>query len=410
MTAPHEMSERQAWIALASVPGVGDVTFARLMAECGSATAALERVVRLPVTRADHDLADMLEQRRRAGLAAAIRARAADPGVPVRQMRDLGGWLLTPLDDAYPTRLRHIEDPPPVIYGLGSPESLSAQRQVAVVGTRHPTAHGRSLASRIGTWLARAGVSVVSGLAVGIDGAAHLAALEAGGSSIGVVGSGLETPGPAAHRGLARRLMQRGAVISELAPGVRATTGTYPRRNRIVSGLASATIVVEAPARSGALITARLCLEQGRALLVVPGRPLDPTIAGNLALLRESPARPLVGLAEMLVDLGLDAASEREQGTAARRGADGLSLAGALALLGDSERSVARALSGGPQSIDRLVRVTGQPAGVVAAALTLLQLRGWATVMGSVNLPAGPLLRSEDQGARPHPRAAVPPA
>ncbi len=419
---PGRRSERQAWIALASVPGVGDVTFARLLAECGSASAALERVAGLPGTRSDHGLAALLGQRCRPGLAAAIRARATDPDLPVRQMERLGGWLLTPFDAAYPARLRRIEDPPPVIYGLGSPAALSAPRQVAVVGTRHPTTHGRSLASRIGTWLAQAGATVVSGLAVGVDGAAHLAALDAGGASIGVVGSGLDTPGPVAHRVLARRLMSHGAVISELAPGVHATAGTYPRRNRIVSGLASATIVVEAPARSGALITARLSLEQGRALLVAPGRPLDPAVAGNLALLRESPARPLVGLAEMLVDLGLDVASEREPGAATRHGVADLSLDGALALLGVSERSVAVALAQGPRTIDHLVRACGQPAGVVAAALTLLQLRGWATVMGSVNLPAGPLLRAaaasgraaspqaEGRAGRRRRRPPVPPA
>ena len=141
---------------------------------------------------------------------------------------------------------------------------------------------------------------MISGLAVGIDGAAHAAALDAGGATIAVVGSGLDDPYPAAHRRLARAIRARGAVISELAPGVRATQGTFPRRNRIISALARATIVVEAPARSGALITARHALEQGRILLVAPGRPMDPAVAGNLALLRETPARPLVGLDEMI--------------------------------------------------------------------------------------------------------------
>ena len=150
-------------------------------------------------------------------------------------------------------------------------------------------------------------MTVVSGLAVGIDGAAHRAALDGGTGTIGVIGSGIDAPGPATQRHLAERIARRGAVVGELAPGVSATHGTFPRRNRIISGLCRATIVVEAPARSGALITARHALEQGRGLLVAPGRPLDRRISGNLALLRESPARVLVGLDEMIADLELDA-------------------------------------------------------------------------------------------------------
>jgi DNA processing protein len=224
---------------------------------------------------------------------------------------------------------------------------------------------------------------------VGVDGAAHLAALEAGALTVAAVGGGLDEPGPARHRRLARRIMEQGAVISEFAPGVRPTRGTFPRRNRIISGLALGTIVVEAPARSGALITARHALEQGRSLLVAPGRPLDPSVAGNLALLRESPARPLVGLDEMIVDLGLDVEPAHERASQeARR----LSLAAALDMLEPAQRSVARALSGGPQTVDGLCTATGLEPGVVAAGLTILQLRGWSRVLGATHLPAGPLL------------------
>jgi DNA processing protein len=189
------------------------------------------------------------------------------------------------------------------------------------------------------------------------------------------------------HRRLARAIETQGAVVGELAPGVTATPGTFPRRNRIISALARATIVVEAPARSGALITARHALEQGRSLLVAPGRPLDPIVAGCLALLRDSPARPLVGLDEMIVDLGLDEDADGRAGAGAQ-----LSATFALGLLGSSERAVAEVLCRGPQTLDALVRASGQAPGVVAAALTLLQLRGWASVLGPMQLPAGPLL------------------
>jgi DNA processing protein len=396
--APARLSEREAWLALASTPGVGDQTFERLLAVHGSASEALASVLRLRRGGADRCLADDLGMRWRRGLAAAIRASAADPTSTERRMRDLGGWVLTPLDAGYPARLHAIEEPPALIYGLGDPETLVRPRSIAVVGTRRPTAAGRHLAMRIGQRLAEAGALVVSGLAIGIDGAAHLAALEAGGQTVAVVGSGLDVLGPSVHRQLARRITRQGAVVAELAPGVRATRGTFPRRNRIISGLADATIVVEAPARSGALITARHALEQGRALLVATGRPLDARVAGNLALLRESPARPLVGLDEMIADLDFDSSGEASVAMAghacapAGGSAPTLSSTAAVALLEPTQRLVAGALAGGPRSVDALCRATGLEPGVVAASLTLLQLRGWARVLGATHLPAGPLL------------------
>jgi DNA processing protein len=385
---PSGDPEREAWIGLASTPGVGDVTFQRLLALWGSARQALSTVARLAPGNADLVLAGRLGMRQRRGLAASIRATAGDPGRTSRRMQALGGWVLTPWDEAYPARLHELEDPPAVLFGLGSQAILRCGRIVAVVGTRRPTGQGRVLAARVGARLAEAGVTVASGLAIGTDGAAHLAALEAGGDSIAVVGSGLDDPSPSVHRSLARRIAAHGAVICELPPGSRPTAGTFPRRNRIVSGIASTTIVIEAPIRSGALITARLALEQGRTLLVAPGRPLDPSVAGCLMLLRETPAQPLVGLDEMLVDVGPDATSQP-------RAADGrLSVEAALALLGAPERAVATALLRGPQTVDGLVLASDQPPGVVAASLTLLQLRGWARVLGATQLPAGPLLGS----------------
>jgi DNA processing protein len=383
------MSERDAWIALAATEGVGDRTFERLLATYGSATAALEAVAALAPGRADRELATMTGTRPRPGLARRIRAAAADPTRVQRELAALGGWSLAPLDPGYPAALLSIEEPPPVLYGIGDASTLLRRDLVSVVGTRRPTAFGRDLAARIAARLVDAGVVVVSGLAIGVDGAAHLAALETGGTTVAVAGSGIDRPGPARHRRLAQRIVAAGAIVSELAPGVRASKGTFPRRNRLISGLCRATLVVEAPARSGALITARHALEQGRQLLVAPGRPLDPRVAGNLALLRESPARPLVGLDELVADLGLD---DRAIDATDDRGRPRLSLEGALALLDPTQRSVARTLARGPLTADALCRETGLDAGVVAACLTILQLRGWARVHGATQLPAGPLV------------------
>ncbi len=396
MRPAHDpLTEREAWIALAATPGVGERTFERLLEVHGNARDALAWVLELPSARADRHLAGTLELRVQRGLGAAIRASAADPGRSERSMQALGGWVLTPLDAGYPALLHGIEEPPAVLYGVGDAASLSQRRMVAVVGTRQPTVAGRDLAARISRRLVETGLAVVSGLALGIDGSAHQAAIDGDGTTVAVVGGGLDAPGPASHRRLARSILVHGAIISELAPGVRPTKGTFPRRNRIVSGLADATIVVEAPARSGALITARHALEQGRRLLVATGRPLDPRVAGNLALLRESPAMPLIGLDEMVADLDLGCVVDGSGGggRADTRSAPAtLGAAAALQLLEPTQRAVAEALSSGPHSVDGLCRATSLDPAAVVAALTMLQLRGWARVLGATHLPAGPLL------------------
>ncbi len=381
--------ERTAWLALAASPGVGSATLARLVTVHAGPAAALEAVSRLSGDAGDRELAARLGLRRVQGLADALRAAARDPDAAERRMTSLGGWCLTPYDDAYPKPFASLADPPAVLFGLGDSGRLADQRMVAVVGTRRPTPLGRSLAARITTRLVEAGAGIVSGLAVGVDAVAHRATLDAGGVTLAVVGSGLDDPGPRANRWLARRILDlRGAIVSELAPGVPPTPGTFPRRNRLISILSAVTIVVEAPERSGALITARHALEQGRTLLVAPGRPMDPATAGCLALLRETPARPLVGLDEMLVDLGLDPAPASGVTPTGGR----LSSEAALRLLGPAERAVAAVLRAGPATLDGIVAATSLPPGAVAAALTLLEMRGWAGPHGSVYLAAGPLL------------------
>jgi DNA processing protein len=379
--------ERTAWIALASVDGVGEVTFARLVEAFGSAAGALEVARdasrsrshrRLRAAAGWHVPTEALER---------IGVAARDPGAPERRARELGGWVLTPFELDYPARLRALEPMPNVLFGAGDAMALCAARSVAVVGTRRPTPVGRLLAAQVAARLVECGALVVSGLAFGIDGAAHAATVETGGRTVAVIGSGLANPGPRAHGRLGHAILAGGgAIVGELPPDGRPTRGTFPRRNRVISGLADTTIVIEAPTRSGALITARHALEQGRTVLAAPGRIGDPTAAGCLALLRDTPARPLIGLDELVADLGFDGPVEP--------GAHGeLSAAAALAMLGPTERAVAERLVGGAASSDRLTRSTGLPPQVVAGALTLLQLRGWSQPIGSLNLPAGPLLR-----------------
>lgn len=381
--------ERSAWVALASTNGVGDEAFGRLVGEFGSAAGALAAAL-------DGRMVKWVAERRRAegrpplsaAVVAAISETARDPDARFADMRALGLWTLTPMDADYPARLRDLDPPPLTIHGSGDPAALQQPRAVAVVGTRRPTVAGRALAARVCGWLVDAGVTIVSGLAVGIDGAAHAATVEHGGRTVAVIGAGHHSPGPRAHGRLRQGIVGGGgAIVSEHHPTAQARKGTFPRRNRIIAALAEATIVIEAPRISGALITARLAMEMGRQVLVAPGRVGEWSTAGSLALLRDSPARPLVGLDEMLEDLGY---LGHETGRAAD---DGRTAESALAMLGPSERAVARRLLQGPAGLDALVLATGLPPASASSAVTLLLMRGWAQPVGPAYMAAGALAR-----------------
>jgi len=291
---PSAAAERRAAMLLMSVEGIGPATFYRLLAAHRSASMVLD----LAATEGGRRrLLGELGPRvgpepgqgiRAQQVVAALAAAARDgPAVVERMAAGRIDWLT--LDDpAYPARLRLLEVPPPVLFLRGDSSGLANRSSVAVVGTRRPTDAGRRTAARIADALARVGVTVVSGLAYGIDGAAHEATVLAGGPTVAVLGSGHDHLVPAAHRRLAERIVASGgAIVSELPPDTIPTRGTFPRRNRVISGLADATIVVEAAARSGALITAAWALEQGRECFVVPGSIDALASAGCLAFLRE---------------------------------------------------------------------------------------------------------------------------
>lgn len=397
--------ERNAWLCLASVTGVGEEAFGLLIATFGTASEVLARA-------ADGSLRAWSARRRReegrSPLAAeamrGLEQAARDRQSRLRRITELGLWSLTPLDSDYPARLRDLDPPPSAIHGWGDSAALHSERAVALVGTRRPTPLGRDLATRIAARLVECGATVVSGLALGIDGAAHAATAERGGCTVGVIGAGHGQPGPRAHAGLRRRIVaDGGAIISQHHPDVHATKGTYPRRNRIIAALGDAVIVVEAPQRSGALITARHALELGRPVFAAPGRVGDWSTAGSLALIRETPARPLIGLDELISDLGYfgpspgagEAAAPTTPpagGSVAAGQPDGGSRRAALAMLGQTERIVAQRLCRGPAGLDLLVADTGLPPAVVSGAVTLLLLRGWAQPVGPAYLPAGPLV------------------
>ena len=247
-----------------------------------------------------------------------------------------------------------------------------------MVGTRRPTQAGRATAARIADAVAGLGATIVSGLALGIDAAAHVAAVDAGTPTVAVIGGGHERLYPAAHRGLVRRIVDGGgAVISEFAPDTIPSRGTFPRRNRIISGLADATVVVEAGARSGALTTAAWALEQGRGLFLVPGRLDDPTVAGSLAFLREAGPEARVVVGHPGAARGPRARRRRHRGRRSRgAGTGGQRRRPSSPRCRPVERAIAGAVVAGTSGVDELALATGLGPATVLGALTALEIRG----------------------------------
>lgn len=391
--------ERDAWAVLAAADGLGPVGLAALLAAFGTARAIVAAASEPDAARrlADTPRRDSGDPRAPIplGVAHAIVAAVAAGDATLARLRGLGIRVVAMVEPAYPSRLERIALPPPVLYVRGDPTSLDRSRAVAVVGTRRATTTGRSVAGRVAAALVASRATVVSGLAYGIDGAAHEATIRAGGTTVAVIGGGHAVAAPASHRRLADAIVAGGgAVVSEHPPDVIPSRGTFPRRNRIVSGLSDATVVVEAPARSGALITASWALEQGRRCFLVPG-PMDaPSTEGSLAFLREwaGEARIVAGIPQLIADLGYAAADPgRDAGGEDGPARDALSTATA-STLGRAEAAVADALVAGHATVDELVAVTDLPVAAVLATLTLLERRGLAAGTFGRYRPAGTLL------------------
>lgn len=280
--------------------------------------------------------------------------------------------LLTPQDSRYPSLLAEIEDAPPLLFIQGNPNILSAP-QIAIVGSRNPSASGRETATDFARYLSEAGLSVTSGLADGIDGAAHQGALKTSTPTIAVTGTGLDRVYPAKHRNLAHQIVEQGALISELPPGTPPIPSNFPRRNRIISGLSLGTLVVEAAQKSGSLITARLATEQGREVFAIPGSIHNPLARGCHTLIRQG---------AKLVETAGDILEELAPllGTVLRAPRKGETE------LGDSPRQwdqdyeqLMAALDYDPTPIDLLIQRSGLTADAVSSMLLLLELEGFVS-------------------------------
>ncbi|MCC6189582.1 MAG: DNA-protecting protein DprA [Anaerolineales bacterium] len=362
--------DRRYWIAFNLVRGVGPVKFRRLLDHFGDARAAWTA----PVAA----LAAAGLDRRTIENQVAVR----DGGrldQALRQIDAAGVQVLTWEDASYPRNLLNIAQPPPVLYVKGT-LAPADEWAVAIVGTRHCSAYGREAARDLATGLAANGVTVVSGLARGIDVVAHRAALEAGGRSLAVLGSGLDQVYPPEHSRLADSLAQAGAVVSDYALGTAPEGVNFPPRNRIISGLSKGVVVVEAGDSSGALITADFAAEQGRDVFAVPGSIFQRSARGTNKLIQQG-AKLVRQAGDILEELNLALVNEQR---AAR-----------TALPADAtEQRLLACLSAEPTHIDELGTQVGLPIAQVSGALALLELKGLVRQVGGMNYVVAKELRA----------------
>jgi DNA processing protein len=313
---------------------------------------------------------DELQSVQGIGPKTATRIRAAQEEInaelELQIAADHGIDVLTESSDDYPRPLKTIHDPPGVLFRRGTPNAQD-EMAVAIVGTRHATRYGLAQAERLAGSLARTGFTVVSGLARGIDAAAHRGALAAGGRTIAVIASGLLEIYPPEHDKLAEEVAANGYLVSEAPPRMLPLSGAFPQRNRIISGLTLGTIVVEAAERSGALITARHAYEQGREVFAVPG-PIDSRLSRGCHALIKDGAKLVESIDDVLAELGPLAENiERDDGSLLTKPAE--------LMLNEIEQQVLAAIETSPTSMDEVMKASGLPIHRVLSTISVLEMR-----------------------------------
>jgi DNA processing protein len=351
----------EAWASLQLLPGLGTRTLVALLRHFGGAVElrAASRRSLTKVASPEH--------------AAAIE-RGPDPAVldaTLVWLREPGHSLVAWDDADYPRALLAIADPPPAFYFVGRRELLD-RPALAIVGSRNATPQGVELAEAFGAALSAAGLTIVSGLATGIDAAAHRGGLSADGSSLAVVGTGLDRYYPPANRALQQRLEREGGIVSEFSLGMPALPENFPRRNRLISGLSRGVLVVEATLNSGSLITARLAVEQGREVFAIPGSINSPFSKGAHRLIRDG---------AKLVETAQDVLEELHFEKAATSGAPAPAPAASSGAVSEPAKRVLSALGHDPTGIDQLATRSGLPADAIAAALVELEITGHVVVL-----------------------------
>jgi len=358
------MDDKRFWVGFNLVKGIGAVRLQALRGHFGDLALAWQAPL------------DALQ-------AAGLSQKIAERVIQARASVDLDGFMeqiaaqgiqvLTWEDEAYPSRLKEIDQPPPILYLRGELTTEDAWA-VAVVGTRRVTAYGRQVAEELASYLAQNGVTVVSGLARGVDAIAHQAALKAGGRTLAVMGNGVDRIYPPEHRALAEQILASGALLSDYAPGTPPESANFPPRNRLISGLSLAVVVVEAGETSGALITAQFAVDQGREVFAVPGNILAPQSKGTNRLIQQG-AHPLLSARDVLEALNLTRVSEQR---IVRK-----------ALPADTvEAQVLNVLAHEPLHVDEIRNQTGLPIERVSATLVMMELKGMVRQVGGMNYVA----------------------
>lgn len=355
-------AELKHWVAFTKVPYIGTVRLRLLEKRFGSLSEAWSAGEdELREAGLDERAARSLVQRR----------GKIDPDAELALLERHDCSAITWHHAEYPARLKEIDDAPPVLFVKGelTPQD---ERSVAVVGTRRVTAYGREVAHRLSRDLAQSNVVVVSGLASGVDGIAHSAALEAGGRTIAVLGNGVDIVYPRQHARLAERIAENGALVSEYPIGTEPRGEYFPRRNRILSGITLGTLVIEAGESSGALITARHALDQNREIFAVPGSILSPNSRGTNALIQRMEAKLVHKHEDILEELNLSFVGAQIE-------------MAALFPVNDDESKVLYHLSQEPTHIDDIIRGSGMTISVVSSLLAMMELRGLVRQVGGMN-------------------------
>ncbi|HEX9067293.1 MAG TPA: DNA-processing protein DprA [Ktedonobacterales bacterium] len=351
------------WLALNRVKGIGPSRFRTLIESFGTAGAAWR------ATPAAWQAAGIDS---RTTAAFATQRRSISPEAERDTLVKLRVGALRLVDPGYPKLLREIAHPPAILYVRGTISSED-DWAIAIVGTRKVTAYGRHVTQEIAAELAGARVTVLSGLARGVDTVAHTSALDADGRTLAVLGCGPDLVYPPDNARLAARIIEAGAIVTEFAPGTQPEPGNFPARNRLISGLSLGVLVTEAPDDSGALITCRFAGEQGRDVFAVPGNVINRTSLGCNRLIQDG-AKLVISAADILSELNLHLVPQQRE------------LLEALPA-SSAEDALLRALdaAGGPLHVDELIRETGLPAGEVSATLAMLELMGRLRLTGPMS-------------------------
>jgi DNA processing protein len=354
------VNDRKYWLGFSLVPEIGPKRLSHLLNRFGDLalawTASETRLCEAGLDR--QPVENLLRVRRQLNLDAEM-----------AKIEKVGARLLTLADDDYPALLKKIPDAPTVLYVRGQLVPAD-DHALSIVGTRRATSYGRDAAYHFAKQLAAQDITIISGLAHGVDSAAHRGALDGGGRTLAVLGCGIDRIYPADNQKLADDILRHGAIISEFPVGTPPDGRNFPRRNRIISGLALGVLVVEAPEKSGALITTTTAAEQGREVFAVPGNIFNPMSGGTNRLIQDG-AKLVMAVEDILEELNIT-----------HQNAQASTITERIVPANDTEKSLLQLLGADPIHVDDLTRLCGLPVSIVNSTLTILELKGLARMVG----------------------------